>query len=70
MAGTTSSNTQASLPAGVRGIWYSTLQAFFATAGTLEWVRSAAFEAGITLSQLTPQLPNLEETFFEMTGEK
>ena len=30
----------------------------------------AAFEAGITLSQLTPQLPNLEETFFEMTGEK
>jgi ABC-2 type transport system ATP-binding protein len=30
----------------------------------------AAFDAGITLSQLTPQLPNLEETFFEMTGEK
>jgi ABC-2 type transport system ATP-binding protein len=27
-----------------------------------------AFEAGITLSQLTPTLPNLEETFFEMTG--
>ena len=29
-----------------------------------------AFEAGITLTQLSPQLPNLEETFFEMTGEK
>lgn len=27
-----------------------------------------AFERGITLSQLTPTLPNLEETFFEMTG--
>lgn len=27
-----------------------------------------AFEAGIVLSQLTPTLPNLEETFFEMTG--
>ncbi len=27
-----------------------------------------AFESGITLSQLTPTLPNLEETFFEMTG--
>lgn len=27
-----------------------------------------AFEAGIVLSQLTPELPNLEETFFEMTG--
>jgi ABC-2 type transport system ATP-binding protein len=30
----------------------------------------AAFDAGITLAQLTPQLPNLEETFFEMTGDK
>ena len=27
-----------------------------------------AFDAGITLAQLTPTLPNLEETFFEMTG--
>jgi ABC-2 type transport system ATP-binding protein len=27
-----------------------------------------AFEAGILLTQLSPQLPNLEETFFEMTG--
>jgi ABC-2 type transport system ATP-binding protein len=27
-----------------------------------------AFEAGIVLSQLNPTLPNLEETFFEMTG--
>jgi ABC-2 type transport system ATP-binding protein len=26
--------------------------------------------AGITLAQLAPQLPNLEETFFEMTGDK
>jgi ABC-2 type transport system ATP-binding protein len=30
----------------------------------------AAFDAGITLAQLSPQIPNLEETFFEMTGEK
>jgi len=30
----------------------------------------AAFDAGITLAQLSPQVPNLEETFFEMTGEK
>ena len=29
-----------------------------------------SFDAGIVLSQLTPTLPNLEETFFEMTGEK
>ena len=41
--------------------------------GPAEWAvefNRAAFNAGITLSQLTPQLPNLEETFFEMTGEK
>ena len=30
----------------------------------------AAFDAGITLSKLAPTLPNLEETFFEMTGEQ
>ena len=30
----------------------------------------AAFDAGITLAQLTPQIPNLEETFFEMTGDR
>jgi ABC-2 type transport system ATP-binding protein len=29
-----------------------------------------AFDAGIILAQLTPTLPNLEETFFEMTGGK
>lgn len=34
-------------------------------AGTLN---KLAFEAGIVLTQLSPQLPNLEETFFEMTG--
>ena len=41
--------------------------------GPAQWAvefNRAAFDAGITLSQLTPQLPNLEETFFEMTGEK
>ena len=41
--------------------------------GPADWAvefNHAAFNAGITLSQLTPQLPNLEETFFEMTGEK
>lgn len=31
-------------------------------------LNQAAFSAGIVLTQLTPQLPNLEETFFEMTG--
>ncbi len=30
----------------------------------------AAFDAGITLAQLSPQVPNLEETFFEMTEDK
>jgi ABC-2 type transport system ATP-binding protein len=41
--------------------------------GPADWAvefNRAAFDAGITLSQLTPQLPNLEETFFEMTGDK
>jgi ABC-2 type transport system ATP-binding protein len=28
-----------------------------------------AFDSGITLSQLSPVLPSLEETFFEMTGD-
>ncbi len=39
----------------------------------MDWapvLNKAAFEAGITLAQLAPQLPNLEETFFEMTGDK
>ena len=36
-----------------------------------EWaaeLNRKSFEMGITLAQLAPQLPNLEETFFEMTG--
>lgn len=40
---------------------------------TMDWapeLNKAAFNAGITLAQLAPQLPNLEETFFEMTGDK
>ncbi len=40
--------------------------------GPVDWaatLNKAAFDAGITLSQLTPLLPNLEATFFEMTGE-
>ena len=39
----------------------------------IDWapvLNKAAFVAGITLAQLSPQLPNLEETFFEMTGDK
>ena len=39
----------------------------------MEWapeLNKAAFNAGIVLAQLAPQLPNLEETFFEMTGDK
>ena len=41
--------------------------------GPAEWagtLNRRAFEAGITLTQLSPQLPNLEETFFEMTGDR
>ncbi len=40
--------------------------------GPVDWAATfnkAAFDEGITLSQLTPLLPNLEATFFEMTGE-
>lgn len=39
--------------------------------GPHEWaahLNRRAFESGIVLAQLTPTLPNLEETFFEMTG--
>jgi len=39
----------------------------------MDWapiLNKAAFDAGITLAQLSSQLPNLEETFFEMTGDK
>jgi ABC-2 type transport system ATP-binding protein len=36
-------------------------------AGTLN---RKAFEAGILITQLSPQMPNLEETFFEMTGDR
>ena len=39
----------------------------------MDWapvLNEAVFAAGITLAQLSPQLPNLEETFFEMTGDK
>ena len=39
--------------------------------GPHEWaavLNKKAFAAGITLRELTPTLPNLEETFFEMTG--
>ena len=41
--------------------------------GPAEWagtLNKLAFEVGILLTQLSPQLPNLEETFFEMTGEQ
>ncbi len=41
--------------------------------GPEEWagiLNKKAFEAGIVLTQLAPQLPNLEETFFEMTGDR
>ncbi|MEY4469521.1 MAG: hypothetical protein RLZZ87_845 [Actinomycetota bacterium] len=39
--------------------------------GPHDWAATlnrSAFDAGIVLSQLHPTLPNLEETFFEMTG--
>ena len=37
-----------------------------------EWaptLNKLAFDSGITLSQISPVLPSLEETFFEMTGD-
>ena len=40
--------------------------------GPAEWagtLNRKAFEAGILITQLSPQMPNLEETFFEMTGD-
>ncbi|MEI6844115.1 MAG: ABC transporter ATP-binding protein [Actinomycetes bacterium] len=40
--------------------------------GPTDWapiLNKMAFDAGITLSQLAPVLPSLEETFFEMTGD-
>ena len=39
----------------------------------LDWageLNQLAFKNGIVISQLAHQLPNLEETFFEMTGGK
>jgi len=41
-----------------------------ASADFASTLNRAAFDAGITLAQLSPQVPNLEETFFEMTGDK
>ena len=41
--------------------------------GPAEWagvLNLKAFEAGILITQLSPQMPNLEETFFEMTGDR
>ena len=41
--------------------------------GPAEWagvLNRKAFEAGILITQLSPQMPNLEETFFEMTGDR
>ena len=41
--------------------------------GPAEWagtLNKKAFEAGILITQLSPQMPNLEETFFEMTGDR
>lgn len=40
--------------------------------GPMEWapvLNKLAFDSGITLAQLSPILPSLEETFFEMTGD-
>lgn len=40
--------------------------------GPTEWaatLNKLAFDSGIVLAQLAPELPSLEETFFEMTGD-
>jgi len=41
--------------------------------GPSEWagtLNKLAFDSGILITQLSPQLPNLEETFFELTGDQ
>jgi ABC-2 type transport system ATP-binding protein len=41
--------------------------------GPAEWagvLNKLAFESGVLITQLSPQVPNLEETFFEMTGDQ
>lgn len=41
--------------------------------GPAQWsgtLNRKAFESGILITQLSPQLPNLEETFFDMTGDR
>ena len=41
--------------------------------GPAEWagtLNKLAFENGILITQLSPQMPNLEETFFELTGDQ
>jgi ABC-2 type transport system ATP-binding protein len=41
--------------------------------GPAEWagtLNKLAFDSGILITQLSPQLPNLEETFFELTGDQ
>jgi ABC-2 type transport system ATP-binding protein len=41
--------------------------------GPAEWagvLNKLAFENGVLITQLSPQVPNLEETFFEMTGDQ
>ena len=41
--------------------------------GPTDWapvLNKLAFDSGITLAQLAPVLPSLEETFFEMTGDQ
>ena len=41
--------------------------------GPAEWagvLNKLAFESGILITQLSPQVPNLEETFFELTGDQ
>jgi ABC-2 type transport system ATP-binding protein len=41
--------------------------------GPAEWagtLNKLAFESGILITQLSPQMPNLEETFFELTGDQ
>ena len=41
--------------------------------GPAEWagtLNKLAFDSGILITQLSPQMPNLEETFFELTGDQ
>lgn len=55
--------------AGHQGLINDSAVHIEASADWASTLNKLAFAAGITLSQISPVLPSLEETFFEMTGD-